>query len=66
MNSIDVHDLLTTPLAMTALGFVIVVLMALTMNSVVKRERAMMVRALRHDSADRVAYLARWRNGTSA
>ncbi|MCH9641905.1 MAG: hypothetical protein K0U70_01555 [Actinomycetia bacterium] len=44
MNAIQFHDLLLTPLAMLAIAFVIVVLMALTMNAVVKRERAMMVR----------------------
>ena len=66
MNNIDVHDLLAAPLSMTVLGIVMVVLMALTMNSIIKRERAMMVRDRRHDSAARVAYMARWRNQTAA
>jgi hypothetical protein len=65
MNSFDVHELLTAPLAMTVLGLLMVVLMALTMNAVVKRERAMMVRSQR-DPAARVAYAARWRNRTAA
>lgn len=66
MNSIDIHDLLATPLSMTLLGIVMVVLMALTMNSIVKRERAMMVRDRRSDSAATLAYVARWRNRTAA
>lgn len=66
MNNIDVHDLLTTPLSMTVIGMVMVVLMALTMNSIVKRERAMMVRERRGDSSARVAYMAHWRDRTTA
>ncbi len=59
MNAMQFHDLLLTPLAMMAIGTVIVVLMALTMSAVVKRERAMMVRASR-DASARMGYLRRW------
>ncbi len=66
MNSFAVHEMLTTPISMTVLGFLMVVLIALTLRAVVKRERAMMTRDLRHDSAARVAYVARWRNRSAA
>ncbi|MCH9668038.1 MAG: hypothetical protein K0U76_09855 [Actinomycetia bacterium] len=62
MNAIQFHDLLLMPWAMTAIGAVIVLLMALTMNAVVKRERAMMVRVSR-DASARLAYLRRWGRG---
>jgi len=60
MNKIQFHDLLVTPIAMMVIGIVIVVLMGLTMNAVVKREGAMMVREPRRDSGAKVGYLRRW------
>ncbi len=66
MNSFAVREMLTTPIAMTVLGFLMVVLIALTLRAVVKRERAMMTRDLQHDSAARVGYVARWRNRNAA
>jgi hypothetical protein len=42
-----------------------VLLIALTMYAVIKRERAM-IRERRHDSAAQVAYMSRWRNRTAA
>ncbi len=42
MNSFAVREMLTTPMAMTVLGFLMVVLIAITGRAVVKRERAMM------------------------
>lgn len=44
---------------MVVIGIVIVVLMALTLNAVVKRERAMMVRESR-DSGAKFGYMRRW------
>ena len=46
MNSFAVHEMFTTPIAMTVLGFLMVVLLALTMRAVVKRQRAIMTRDL--------------------
>ncbi len=66
MNSFAVHEMLTTPIAMTALGFLMVVLIALTMRAVVKRELAMMIPDLHPNSATRASYVARWRNRNAA
>jgi hypothetical protein len=56
--------LLATPLSAVP-AIVMVLLIALTMGSVIKRERAMVPKR-RHDSAVQVAYVSRWRNRTSA
>ncbi|HYO02246.1 MAG TPA: hypothetical protein VET27_10315 [Mycobacterium sp.] len=64
MNNIF-NQLLATPLSMIVLASVMVVLMALTMYSVIKRDRAM-IGALRHDSEAKESYTSRWRNRTAA
>lgn len=61
MTTTDFNQLMATPLSMTVTGIVMVVLMALTMRSIVKRQRAM-VRESRHDYLTRTAYTSRWRN----
>ncbi|WP_421843418.1 hypothetical protein [Mycobacterium sp.] len=61
MNTIDLNQLLlTTPLSAVP-AIVLIVLTALTMGSVIRRERAM-IPASRRPSAVQAAYMSRWRN----
>jgi F0F1-type ATP synthase membrane subunit b/b' len=64
MNN-EFNQSLAMPLPMIGLAIVMVLLLALTMNAVIKRERAMIGKR-RHDSAAQVAYMSRWRNRTAA
>ena len=66
MNNTDLNQLLAMPLSMSVPAIVMVLLMALTMNAVIKRERAMMIRERRDKSVAQVAYMNRWRNRTTA
>ena len=65
MNENDLSQLLlATPLSAVP-AIAMVLLIALTMRSVIKRERAMIPKR-RRDSAAQVAYMSRWRNRTLA
>ena len=65
MDTNELSELiLASPLSVVP-AIVMVVLTALTMRSVVKREQAIMPRR-RPASAVQEAYLSRWRNHTSA
>ncbi|MDZ4264276.1 MAG: hypothetical protein U1D00_00975 [Mycobacterium sp.] len=66
MYNTDLNQLLATPLFMSVPAIVLILLMALTMNAVIKRERAMMIRESRHESVAQVAYMNRWRNRTTS
>ncbi len=57
--------LVNSPLAVLLPAIISVVLIALTMYSVIKRERAM-IRERRYDPGAKVAYVNRWRNRTVA
>ncbi|ULE32733.1 hypothetical protein [Mycobacterium sp. IDR2000157661] len=65
MYTTDFNELMATPFLMAVTALVMVVLMALTMRSVIKRQRAM-IREPRHDYFARLAYTSRWRDRTSA
>ncbi len=62
MNNM-LNQLLATPLSIIILASVMVVLMALTMYSVIKRDRAM-TRARRNNSEAKESYMSRWQNRT--
>jgi hypothetical protein len=58
------NQLLTMPLPIIGLAIVMVLLLALTMNAVIKRDRAM-IGERRHDSAAQGSYMSRWRDLTA-
>lgn len=65
MNHSDFNELVTTPMFMAVTAFVVVVLIALTMRSVVKRQQAM-IRRKPFDALAQNTYTSRWRDGLSA
>jgi len=65
MNTTYFTQLLATPLSMIVPAAVMVLLIALTMYAVIKRERAM-IRERRRDPAAQAAYMSCWRNRTAA
>lgn len=66
MNAIELNSaVLTAPYFLIAAGIVMVVLMALTVRSVIMREKAM-IRRNREDADLRAAYETRWRNTGAA
>lgn len=64
MNDTDLNQLMNTPLSMAIAAIVILVLIALTVRSVIKRQEAM-IRDERLDSFGRLAYMNHWRDRTS-
>ena len=65
MNAISIHDPSLLPLFIIASSLVLITLLALTMRSIIMREKAM-IRRNRHDADARASYESRWRTPGAA
>ena len=65
MSAIDIHDPSLLPLFIIGSSVVLIMLLALTMRSIIMREKAM-IRRNRQDEAVRASYESNWRTPGAA